>query len=66
MAAVALCSLLLLSGCLTSQQDVEVPDVVLPEGWSTITARTVANPHLNGFNDCASLEDALKLSLIHI
>ena len=63
MAAVALCSLLLLSGCLTSQQDVEVPDVVLPEGWSTITARTVANPHLNGFDDCSSLEDALKASI---
>ncbi len=61
--AVALCSLLLLSGCLNPQEDVEVPDIVLPEGWATITARSVANPQLSGFDDCEGLENALKASI---
>ena len=33
---------MLLAGCLNADPDVEVPDVVLPDDWSTIMSRTVA------------------------
>ena len=52
------------AGCLSAiDGEVEVPDVVLPEDWSTITARSVASPHLLGFEDCEDLEQSLKQSI---
>jgi len=61
--AVALVLTLLLAGCLNVDPDVEVPDVVLPDDWSTITARTVASPQLFAYDDCDDLEASLKRSI---
>lgn len=58
--AVALVLTLLLAGCLNVDPDVEVPDVVLPDDWSSITARTVASPQLFAYDDCDDLEASLK------
>jgi len=61
--AVALVLSMMMSGCLSYQGDVEVPDVVLPDDWSSITARTVSGPQLFAYDDCEDLEQALKTSL---
>ena len=61
--AVALCLTMLLAGCLNVSENVEVPDVVLPDDWSTITARTVASPQLFAYDDCEDLESSLKQSI---
>ena len=50
--AIVLCLIMLLSGCLNQSENVEVPDVVLPDDWATITARTVAAPPLHAYEDC--------------
>ena len=62
--ALGLCLTMLLAGCLNVTENVEVPDVVLPDDWSSITARTVASPQLFAYDDCEELEQSL--SLIHI
>ena len=54
---------MLLAGCLNADPDVDVPDVVLPDDWSTITSRTVASPQLFAYEDCEALERALKQSI---
>ena len=61
--AVGLVLTMLLSGCLNVDPDVDVPDVVLPDDWSTITARTVASPQLFAYDDCDELETSLKQSI---
>jgi len=61
--ALGLCLTMLLAGCLNPVGNVEVPDVVLPDDWSTITARTVASPHLFAYDDCEELEQSLKQSI---
>ena len=61
--ALGLCLTMLLAGCLNPVENVEVPDVVLPDDWSTITARTVASPHLFAYDDCEELERSLKQSI---
>ncbi|MGB0950794.1 MAG: beta-propeller domain-containing protein, partial [Poseidonia sp.] len=61
--AIGLCMTMLLAGCLNVDPDVEVPDVVLPDDWSTITARTVASPQLFAYDDCEDLEASLKQSI---
>ena len=63
MTAFALCLTMLLAGCLNVTENVEVPDVELPEDWSTITARTVASPQLFAYDDCEALEQSLKQSI---
>tara|TARA_B100000524_G_scaffold22031_1_gene11240 strand:- start:1607 stop:3961 length:2355 start_codon:yes stop_codon:yes gene_type:complete len=54
---------MLLAGCLNVTENVEVPDVVLPDDWSSITARTVASPQLFAYDDCEELEQSLKQSI---
>ena len=61
--AIGLCLTMLLAGCLNPVENVEVPDVALPDDWSTITARTVASPQLFAYDDCEELEQSLKQSL---
>ncbi len=61
--AIGLCLTMLLAGCLNVTDNVEVPDVVLPDDWSTITARTVASPQLFAYDDCDELEQSLKQSI---
>ena len=61
--AVVLCLIMLLSGCLNQSENVEVPDVVLPDDWATIAARTVAAPQLHAYEDCEELETSLKRSI---
>ena len=62
--ALLMVSLFFGAGCLNAiDGEVEVPNVVLPEDWATITARSVANPHLVGFEDCNELEQRLKQSI---
>lgn len=61
--AVALCLTMVLSGCLNYDENVEVPDVILPDDWSSITARTVSSPQLFAYDDCDELEQELKRSL---
>ena len=61
--AIALVLTMLLSGCLNADPEVEVPDVALPDDWSTITARTMASPQLLGYDDCDDLEASLKQSI---
>ena len=62
--AISLISLFLFSGCLgIVDPEVNVPDVVLPDDWSTIPSRTVASPQLFSYDDCQDLEDALKQSI---
>ncbi len=61
--ALGLCITMLLAGCLNVTENVEVPDVVLPDDWSSITARTVASPQLFAYDDCEELEQSLKQSI---
>ena len=61
--AIGLCLTMLMAGCLNVTENVEVPDVVLPNDWSTITARTVASPQLFAYDDCDELERSLKQSI---
>lgn len=61
--AVGLILTMLMSGCLSYEGEVEVPDVVLPDDWSTITARTISSPQLFAYDDCEDLERQLKRSL---
>ena len=61
--AIGLCLTMLLAGCLNVTDNVEVPDVVLPDDWSTITARTVASPQLFAYDDGDELEQSLKQSI---
>lgn len=61
--ALGLCLTMLLAGCLNVTENVEVPDVVLPDDWSSITARTVASPQLFAYDDCEELEQSLKQSI---
>lgn len=61
--ALGLCITMLLAGCLNFTENVEVPDVVLPDDWSSITARTVASPQLFAYDDCEELEQSLKQSI---
>ena len=61
--ALGLCLTMLMAGCLNVTENVEVPDVVLPEDWSAITARTVASPQLFSYDDCEELEQSLKQSI---
>ena len=61
--ALGLCLTMLMAGCLNVTENVEVSDVVLPEDWSAITARTVASPQLFAYDDCEELEQSLKQSI---
>ena len=61
--AIGLCLTMLLGGCLNATENVEVPDVVLPDDWSTIAARSVASPQLYTYDDCSDLEKTLKDSI---
>jgi len=61
--ALGLILTMLMTGCLNYDQNVEVPDVVLPEDWSNIAARTLASPQLQGYDDCEDLEASLKRSI---
>jgi len=62
--AVFLVSLFLLSGCLNAvDSNVEVPDVTLPDDWSTVVQRSAASPHLSQYDDCEDLEESLKSSI---
>ena len=52
------------AGCLgTMEPVVEVPDVELPEDWPPEASRSIASPHLLGFDDCDDLETSLKASI---
>ncbi|MCH1587689.1 MAG: beta-propeller domain-containing protein, partial [Flavobacteriales bacterium] len=42
---------------------VEVPDVDLPEDWPPTASRSVASPHLLGYDGCDDLEASLKASI---
>ena len=61
--AVALVMSMLMSGCLSYEGDVEVPDVILPDDWMTGPSRTISSPQLYAYDDCEDLEQALKQSL---
>ena len=61
--AVALVMSMLMSGCLSYEGDVEVPDVILPDDWMTGPSRTISSPQLYAYDDCDDLEQALKQSL---
>ena len=62
--AVVLVSLFLMSGCLGMvDSEVEIPDVELPNDWSTVVQRSVASPQLTQFSDCEELETSLKPSI---
>lgn len=62
--AVFLVSLFLLTGCLNfADSNVEVPDVELPNDWSTVVQRSASNPQLSHFSNCLELEAALKSSI---
>tara|TARA_B110000444_G_scaffold261557_1_gene315288 strand:- start:11895 stop:14231 length:2337 start_codon:yes stop_codon:yes gene_type:complete len=62
--AVFLVSLFLASGCLGMvDSELEIPDVELPDDWSTVIQRSSASPHLSQFADCEELEVALKSSI---
>ena len=62
--AVFIVSLLALSGCITNNDaEVEVPQIELPDDWSTTTKRSIASPNLLAFTDCEELEDQLKSSI---
>ena len=59
--AVFLVSLFFLSGCLNAvDSNVEVPDVALPDDWSTVVQRSSVSPQLSQFSDCEELETSLK------
>ena len=62
--AVFLVSLFLASGCLgMAEPELEMPDVELPDDWSTVVQRSTASPHLSQFADCEDLEISLKSSI---
>ena len=62
--AVFLVSLFLLSGCLSVVDPVvEIPDVELPDDWSTVVQHSAAGPHLSQYADCDDLETSLKASI---
>jgi len=62
--AIFLVSLFFASGCLSAvTPEVEVPDIELPDDWSTVPSRSIASPQLQAFADCQDLEDALKQSI---
>ena len=64
--AISLVSLFLFSGCLgmvNSDSEVEVPDVTLPNDWSTVVQRTAASPELSVYDNCEDLERSIKLSI---
>lgn len=52
------------AGCLGVMEPVvEVPDVDLPEDWPPTPSRSVASPHLLGYDGCDELETSLKASI---
>ena len=62
--AVFLVSLFLVSGCLGMvDSEVEIPDVTLPDDWSTVVQRSAASPQLSQYADCEDLETSLKSSI---
>lgn len=62
--AIFIVSLFALSGCITNNDsEVEVPQVELPDDWSTTTKRSISSPNLLTFTDCEELEDQLKTSI---
>ncbi len=61
--ALGLILTMLMSGCLSYEGEVEVPDVELPEDWSTTAFRTVTSPQLYAYDDCEDLERQLKRSI---
>ena len=62
--AVFLVSLFLVSGCLGMvDSEVEIPDVTLPDDWSTVVQRSAASPQLSQYADCEDLETSLKYSI---
>ncbi len=61
--ALGLILTMLMSGCLSYEGEVEVPDVELPEDWSTTAFRTVTSPQLYAYDDCEDLERELKRSI---
>ena len=64
--ALSLVSLFLFSGCLgmvNPEAEVEVPDVTLPDDWSTVVQRTAASPTLSHYDSCEDLEDSIKSSI---
>lgn len=61
--ALGLILTMLMSGCLSYEGEVEVPDVELPEDWSTTAFRTVTSPQLYVYDDCEDLERQLKRSI---
>ena len=46
-----------------SDSEVEVPDVTLPDDWSTVVQRTAASPTLSHYDNCEVLERSLKSSI---
>ena len=62
--AVFIVSLFALSGCIANNDaEVEVPQIELPDDWSTTTKRSISSPNLLAFTDCEELEDQLKTSI---
>ena len=62
--AIFIVSLFALSGCISNNDsEVEVPQVELPDDWSTTTKRSIASPNLLAFTDCEELENQLKTSI---
>ena len=62
--ATLLVCVFLLPGCLNlADPSVEVPDVELPEDWSSVVQRSSSSPQLLQYSDCLELEDALKNSI---
>ena len=45
------------------EAEVEVPDVTLPDDWSTVVQRTAASPTLSHYDSCEDLEDSIKSSI---
>ena len=63
--AVLMVALFFGAGCLGTMEPVDgVPDVVLPNDWSTVPARSVVSPQLLAYDDCEDLETSLKSSLL--
>ncbi|MGY8735752.1 MAG: beta-propeller domain-containing protein, partial [Candidatus Poseidoniales archaeon] len=62
--AILVLAAMLTSGCTgIIDESIEVPDVTLPNDWSTSVSRTASNPQLSGFDDCEELESSLKQSI---
>ena len=62
--AVFIVGLFALSGCIANNDaEVEIPQIELPEDWSTVTKRSVSKPNLLAFTDCDELEQQLKESI---